>query len=401
MVIIIVLIAIVFIILFVLLFIYFSKKRKEKERKTVFKTSITIKKLQELNEKFPDIDVSYVHSHKETIYVKRRYDVYHFEPDIYFEKAKPILMNDYKTKVRNLYLYEEYLKLFQETKEQSKTPNSIIHETHINFTKYKTIENEYIRSLFRKKKDTEEITYLVQAHYVSPKGRNRLSSHGYIYTEKSFAQEPDFPPIEIDYSPNYCQKKEKAEIKEGINKEKEEIKLDEFSLDGYLYHIEEDSIYLIGVDPSIQDVVIKDKILFEGTERKVMLKDSAFLGNKNIKTLNLEEGREEIPNSCFKNCITLESVCFPSTLKKIGKKAFSGCLSLKEARIPESIVCISEEAFSLCSSLQNLYFPSTIKKVGPSILWYSNKAKIHILSGKNIDHFDPEWNVEDNPVVFE
>ncbi len=397
---IIILISIVFIILFVLLFIYFYRKKKEKQRKTVFTTSITIKKLQELNEKFPDIDVSYVHSHKEAIYVKKRSDVYRFEPDIYFEKAKPMLENDYKTKVRNLYLYEEYQRLFQETKEQSKTPNSIIHETHINFTKYKTIENEYIRSLFRRKKDTESITYLVQAHYVSPKGRSTLSSNPYIYAEKRFAQETEFSPIEIDYSPSYYQTEEKEEIKDVIKEEKE-IKSDEFTLDGCLYHIEEDGVTLIGIDSSTQDVVIKDKVLYEGTVRKVLLKGSAFLGNRRIRTLIIEEGKEEIPDSCFKNCIALESVSFPHTLRKIGKKAFSGCLSLKEAQIPESVTSLSEEAFSLCSSLQDLYLPSTIKEVGPSIVWYSSKAKIHILFGKEIDHFDPEWNVDENPVAFE
>ncbi len=395
---------IVAIVLCVLLFIYMNKKKKEREKQTVFMTSITVKKLRELNEKFPKIDTSYVHKFRETYHVKKRNDIYHFDSDVYFEKSKTMLKNAYTKKIKNQSLFKEYERLFNETKEKAKTPLSIIESTNIPYERYHYIECSYIRSLFKRTNDIEEISYTVQAHYSSPQGRSQLSSNEYLYKEDNIAYDVEFPPISIDYSPYYGDKqKEEEKIETPIIKEvkEEEVKTDEYKEDGYLYKIETDHVYLIAIDSPTEDMVVKSKIQINDQEYKVLLKGSEFIGNKQIKSLTLEEGIQDIPASAFKNCTQLEWISLPTTLKTIGKKAFSGCLKLKEARIPEDVISIGEECFSLCPSLADLYLSSTIKEVGPSIVWYSTKAKIHILSGKEISHFDSEWNVDDNEVIFE
>ncbi len=392
-------IAIIFIvILIIILGIYLYLRKKKIDKQTVLTTSITIKKLMELNKKFPPINISYVHSFKESIYVKKRNDISRFNPNIYFQNSIPTLKNTYIKKMRNQYLYQKYEKLFNQTVENSQTPIEVINSTKLPYIKYKNIEDSCICSLFQRQNDTEVISYTIQAKYVSPKGRSRLYSNPVYYQESLIAEKIDFPPISIDYSPYYENKAEKPSESTNV---KDNVKTDECKKDGYLYKIEDGYAYLIEIDPSLEDIIIKNKILIDNQEYKVLLKESSYIGNKKIKLISFEEGIEDIPNFAFKNCTSLENVNFPSTLKTIGKKAFSGCIALKEVRIPEGVTSILEECFSLCSSLTDLYLSSTTKEVGPSIIWYSAKAKIHILFGKDINHFNPEWNVDNNEVIFE
>lgn len=168
---------------------------------------------------------------------------------------------------------------------------------------------------------------------------------------------------------------------------------------GVIYNIVDDLAYAIGIENN--NLILKNKISYKDLEFKTIFENNIFLGNKTIKSLTISEGIECVEDSMFKNCTSLESIQFPSSLKIIKKKALSGCLKLKTVTIPRNVESIEEEAFSLCSSLNDIYLFASIKNVGPSIFWYSNKAKIHILSGNDISHFDPEWNVDENEVIFE
>ncbi|MBR2575937.1 MAG: leucine-rich repeat protein [Firmicutes bacterium] len=74
----------------------------------------------------------------------------------------------------------------------------------------------------------------------------------------------------------------------------------------------------------------------------VKIGDSAFSGNRNLKTVSLPEG-----------------------LKTIGKEAFASCTGLGEIRIPGSVDTIGSKAFESCSGLtgitvaqENLYYSS-------------------------------------------
>ena len=73
-----------------------------------------------------------------------------------------------------------------------------------------------------------------------------------------------------------------------------------------------------------------------------------------------------IPESCFLNCIKLESIILPNEIKIIDSHGFSGCKSLKNI-ILYGIVTIEEYAFSHCNNIK--YFeisseqPQTIHKL--------------------------------------
>ena len=70
-----------------------------------------------------------------------------------------------------------------------------------------------------------------------------------------------------------------------------------------------------------------------------------------VKKAIIGEGVLNIDNCAFWECVDLESVQLPSTLKSIGDKAFQYCTSLKEITIPASVEEM-DHPFISCESLQ-------------------------------------------------
>lgn len=64
-----------------------------------------------------------------------------------------------------------------------------------------------------------------------------------------------------------------------------------------------------------------------------------------IKHVVVEEGVTSIPDEAFYNCVNIESISLPSTLKEIGYWAFRGCENLHEIDIPEGVKEIRYGAF--------------------------------------------------------
>ena len=60
-----------------------------------------------------------------------------------------------------------------------------------------------------------------------------------------------------------------------------------------------------------------------------------------------------INSSAFRDCTSLQSINFPSSLVSIGSYAFAGCSSLQSIDFPQSLVSIGNYAFAGCSGLQS------------------------------------------------
>ena len=60
-----------------------------------------------------------------------------------------------------------------------------------------------------------------------------------------------------------------------------------------------------------------------------------------------------IVSSAFRDCTSLQSINFPSSLVSIGSYAFAGCSSLQSIDFPQSLVSIGNYAFAGCSGLQS------------------------------------------------
>ena len=108
---------------------------------------------------------------------------------------------------------------------------------------------------------------------------------------------------------------------------------------------------------------------------------ASFSGCNNIASLTLPEGLEEIGADAFLNCSTLSSINIPSKVKYIWEKTFYGCKKLTSLILPEGLMEIGTSAFEGCSSLTSLIIPDGVKVLGSGFLrGCNNIASIDIPS---------------------
>ena len=72
----------------------------------------------------------------------------------------------------------------------------------------------------------------------------------------------------------------------------------------------------------------------------------AFCDKSWIKQIILPDCITDISGQCFARSVNLETINFPSKLKKIGSFAFRDCISLKSGHIPGNVKVIDDCAFT-------------------------------------------------------
>lgn len=146
---------------------------------------------------------------------------------------------------------------------------------------------------------------------------------------------------------------------------------------GFTYEIDEyknnKSATIVKINYPSEKVVIPSTICFRevrslggyvtgynlwGAERKGMFED-----NDITKEIVVSEGIEYIGDRCFYNCIYLESVQLPSTIKQF---SFANCKELKNVNFNDDVKEIERLSFSGCSSLETLEIPNNIIENGIS-----------------------------------
>ena len=90
---------------------------------------------------------------------------------------------------------------------------------------------------------------------------------------------------------------------------------------------------------------------------------SVLYSAKELQTLNIPEGTEEIDYCEFEGDCSFDTVNFPEGIKKIGYKAFKDCFALRSIILPESIADVENAAFEGCKSLTNVKLPSGITRI--------------------------------------
>jgi hypothetical protein len=86
--------------------------------------------------------------------------------------------------------------------------------------------------------------------------------------------------------------------------------------------------------------------------------DSAFSGNRGLRSISIPEGVTEIGNNAFFNNSELRWVTLPDSLEHIGYSAFFNCIRLTHILIPRNVTYIGFEAFGGTSNLMTVYFRS-------------------------------------------
>ena len=66
----------------------------------------------------------------------------------------------------------------------------------------------------------------------------------------------------------------------------------------------------------------------------------------------------------FLNCVTLDSIKLPDSVKSIEGHAFHGCSALSSVTLPTGLISIGEFAFSNCTSLVSIDLPEDLESIG-------------------------------------
>lgn len=78
-----------------------------------------------------------------------------------------------------------------------------------------------------------------------------------------------------------------------------------------------------------------------------------FAGMPRLRQAELQAGIVTLEQGMFRNCMELERVILPPTLRKIEERAFENCIQLKAVQLPRVWVQISEDAFLKCINLKD------------------------------------------------
>ena len=124
------------------------------------------------------------------------------------------------------------------------------------------------------------------------------------------------------------------------------------TIDNLKYKIYDNTASLVDYIDSPENLVIPEKISYEGYTLNVTSIASAFDG-----------------------CTSLTSITIPNSVTSIGSYAFRGCASLTSVTIPNSVKSISSQAFYGCTSLTKVDYNGTVSQ-WKSINGYGNVSKI-------------------------
>ena len=137
-----------------------------------------------------------------------------------------------------------------------------------------------------------------------------------------------------------------------------------FTLDGIEYQVRGNKAHVISF------VEEEDTVIFHETVNGYPV---VYVPRRNLgsyafrvkgRTLIIEEGIMDLPNSCFNYWDNLENLVLPSTLRSIGKGAFCYNLELVELTLPEGLEMIGENSFRHLEKLETVYIPSTLQVLG-------------------------------------
>lgn len=83
----------------------------------------------------------------------------------------------------------------------------------------------------------------------------------------------------------------------------------------------------------------------------------------NLKTVRLPETMTELPDSFFSECVALEEITIPNSVKIYYERAFMGCTSLTTINHSENLIVVREGCFQGCTKLKS-QLPASVKYIG-------------------------------------
>ena len=101
----------------------------------------------------------------------------------------------------------------------------------------------------------------------------------------------------------------------------------------------------------------------------------SFSQCKNLQTIVIGNGVEEIDEGAVEDYEKLDMVVFGTGLKRIKKQAFHNCKVLTKVNLPDEISNYSVALFEGCSNLSELTMPEWMEKRRLDIMDYAHGKK--------------------------
>ena len=90
------------------------------------------------------------------------------------------------------------------------------------------------------------------------------------------------------------------------------------SYNGFSYEIVSEKVVITGYDGAEAKLTIPTEI---DSKSVIKIENNAFKDNKNLTSVTISEGIEDVGESAFENCTSLSIISLPTTIKHIGKNA--------------------------------------------------------------------------------
>lgn len=127
-----------------------------------------------------------------------------------------------------------------------------------------------------------------------------------------------------------------------------------------------------------QEVVKDNEVIRKRLEAKInLVTDSAKFKlaedgrytqlDKEVKKVRVNLGVEVLAHKAFANCVNLEELILPSSIRTIGRAAFYNCTKLKTLKIPYGMTEFNGDEFEM-SAIETLYIPASLSNVGNALM---------------------------------
>ncbi len=143
------------------------------------------------------------------------------------------------------------------------------------------------------------------------------------------------------------------------------------------YMIENGIIYSKDIRTVIcapEQTTINKNLTFNSRTRTIASR--AFMGRKNLVTVEFSDGVRVLEDAVFKNCVDLNLVTMNRGVTRVGNEIFSGCTNLIKVNIPDTITTYGDYMFKGCEKLNSLVIPKAWRTVSEGMYMNSGLASV-------------------------
>lgn len=140
----------------------------------------------------------------------------------------------------------------------------------------------------------------------------------------------------------------------------------------------------------------------------------AFMGCKNLSAIKLNNGLKYIERRAFSGCINLKSLIIPNSVTVFENGIVTGCASLKELKLSENTPYLSCDflngdfvgGVANCISLESLVIPLSVKKIDRFSLGDNPNLKVLIILNPDCEIMEHAFSgvyvgsSDSNPIIY-